>query len=120
MPRIEDYAMIGDCETAAPVARNGSIDRLCFPATFARQLSAGVFARRLDQHGEESCGRRRSGRASAVHRGTGERNVAIQTAQRKEARAQEIRIGNFWGVLFWLGGCEAALQEQSAGLLFGF
>src|ERR1051325_2730983 len=49
--RIEDYALIGDCETGALVGRDGSIDWLCFPCFDARACMAAL-------PGEPEAGRR--------------------------------------------------------------
>ena len=47
MPRIEDYALIGDLQTAALVSLEGSIDWCCFP----RFDSGACFAAILGEPG---------------------------------------------------------------------
>src|SRR3979490_18797 len=73
--RIEDYALIGDCHSAALVGRDGSIDWLCWP----RFDSPACFAALLGEprHGRWKIGPK--GKVGSSSRGYGPDTLVLET-----------------------------------------
>ncbi len=72
---IEDYCMIGDCETAALVSREGSIDWLCWP-TFS---SGACFAALLGTQDHGFWKLSPSGRIKSIRRGYRAHTLVVET-----------------------------------------
>jgi GH15 family glucan-1,4-alpha-glucosidase len=74
MQRIEDHALLGDCHSAALVARNGSVEWACFP----RFDSPAVFSGILDpERGGSFLVAPEAGHAGATRRYLDDSNVLV-------------------------------------------
>src|SRR5262245_24729242 len=80
---IADYAIIGDCRTAALVSRGGSIEWLCLPYF----SSPAIFGGLLDPHGGRFSVRLERPRSSS-RRYVGETNVLETTVRARSGSAR--------------------------------
>jgi GH15 family glucan-1,4-alpha-glucosidase len=134
--RIEDYALIGDCETCALVGRNGSIDWLCFP----RFDSPSCFAALLGtpEHGRwllapvgdikaSRCSYRQGTLVLETEFETGSGTIAIydcmpgrspnpHVVRVVEGRGGEVRMRTEIAMRFDYGSIEPWLQQATRGL----
>ena len=88
---IKDYAIVGDCHTAALIARDGSVDWYC-PLRFD---APAVFCRLLDAHKGGSLRLAPTGPATATRRYRGPTNVLETTFVAEGGR---VRLTDFMAV----------------------
>jgi carbohydrate kinase (thermoresistant glucokinase family) len=90
---IEDYALIGDCTTAALVGRNGSIDWLCWPRFDSNACFAALLG--TSEHGRwRICPADPAPRVSrAYHEGTMVLETVFDTADGRVALIDFMPIG---------------------------
>jgi len=86
---IEDYCMIGDCETAALVSREGSIDWLCWPSF----SSAACFAALLGTQDHGFWKISPAGKVKAVRRNYEAHTLVVETTF--ETRDGEVCLVDF-------------------------
>jgi GH15 family glucan-1,4-alpha-glucosidase len=87
--RIEDYCMIGDCETAALVSREGSIDWLCWPMFSSAACFAALLGTR--DHGYWQIAP--AGKVKAVKRQYEAHTLVLETTF--ETKDGEVRLIDF-------------------------
>src|ERR1700729_3916016 len=87
--RIEDYFLIGDCETAALVSREGSIDWLCWP----RFSSGACFAALLGTKKEGFWKIAPKAKVKSVRRRYEEHTLIVETMF--ETARGEVKVTDF-------------------------
>ena len=50
IPKIQDYAIVGDCRSAALVSNRGSIDWLCWPRFDSQAIFAAILDNKIGGH----------------------------------------------------------------------